>query len=76
MHVLPTQVRSMSDEVKVKLSRGDSRQRVRSVLGDPLVDARSHGVEVYRKSGRDLPYFWAILPAPLPWPGRKVTAVA
>jgi hypothetical protein len=61
-----TPVRDMPDEVKAKLSIGDTRQKVHSVLGAPLVDARSLGVELYRQSGRDIEIFWVILPILLP----------
>jgi len=54
------------------LSIGDTRQKVRSVLGEPLLDARSLGLEVYRKTGRDLDYVMVIWPIPVPSPGEKV----
>lgn len=71
VYTSPTDVRNVPDLVSAKLSIGDSRQKVRSILGDPLVDAQSHGVEVYRLSGRDLNIFLA--PIPVPFPGEKAT---
>jgi len=59
------------DEVEASLSKGDTRQKVRSILGDPLVDARSYRIEVYRKAGRDIRYIWATIPIPIPVPGEK-----
>lgn len=67
-----TEVRNLPDEVRTKLSIADTRQKVRSILGDPLVDAQSLGVEVYRIAGRDIDIPWAIYPVPLPVPGEKV----
>jgi hypothetical protein len=61
-----------SRRLEAKLSIGDTRQKVRSVLGEPLLDARSLGLEVYRKTGRDLEYFMVIWPIPWPLPGEKV----
>lgn len=66
-----TELRNLSDEVKAKISIGDTRQKVRSVLGNPLVDAQSLGVEVYRLSSRDLIIVLAVYP--IPFPGEKVT---
>jgi hypothetical protein len=64
----PTEAKNL----EAKLSIGDTRQKVRAVLGEPLLDARSLGLEVYRKTGRDLEYFWVIWPIPVPSPGDKV----
>lgn len=61
----PTDVRNLPDEVREKLSIGDTRQKVRSVLGDPLIDAQSLGVEVYSQSGRD---YLRIVPLSIPLP--------
>jgi hypothetical protein len=61
-------VRVLPDEVKAKLSIGDTREKVRSLLGDPLIDERNHGVEVYRQTGRDLDVVGLI-----PVPGKKTT---
>ena len=66
-----TPVWGFPEEVKARLSKGDSRQKVRSILGDPLVDARDYGVEVYRKAGRDIDFIWALVPIPIPEPGEK-----
>jgi hypothetical protein len=64
-----TEVRNL----EAKLSIGDTRQKVRAVLGEPLLDARSLGLEVYRKTGRDIDYLMVIWPIPWPSPGQKVT---
>lgn len=48
---------------------------VRSLLGEPLLDARSLGVEVYRKTGRDINFPWVVYPVPLPVPGQKVMVI-
>jgi hypothetical protein len=61
-----------SRHLEAKLSIGDTRQQVRSVLGEPLLDARSLGLEVYRKPGRDIDYFMPFVPIPFPAPGMKV----
>lgn len=71
-----TEVRNQPDNVGTKLSIGDARQKVRATLGDPLIDARSLGVEVYRNSGRDFDVGWVIVPwVPIPLLGGKVIAV-
>jgi hypothetical protein len=70
-----TEARNLPDELAVKLSVGDSRQKVRQALGEPLLDARKLGVELYRKSGRDIDYDWALIiyvPVVTPHPGQKV----
>lgn len=55
---------------------GDTRDKVRSVLGKPLVDARTIGLEVYRESGRDFVVGWIFVPwAVIPAPGDKAVAV-
>lgn len=72
---IPTQVRNLPCEVKFKLSRGDTRQNVRSVLGKPLIDARSHGLEVYRQTGRDIDIDLPGVPIPMPSPGTKVIVI-
>ena len=59
-------------EARVKPSRGDTRQKVRSILGDPLIEVQSIGVEVYIQSGRvkDLEMIYVpypILIRPHPW---------
>ena len=66
-----TQVRDMPAKIEHKLSPGDTRQKVRALLGQPLIDSRRLGVEVYQLTGRDLDIIlFAILPAPVP--GTKV----
>jgi hypothetical protein len=71
-----TEVRKLPDDVGAKLSIGDERQKVRSTLGTPLIDARGLGVEVYRNSGRDFDVGWVIAPwVPIPLVGGKVIAV-
>jgi hypothetical protein len=71
----PTQVRNLPFEVEAKLSRGDTRQYVRSVLGKPLVDGKSFGVEVYRQTGRDIDIGFPGVPIPMPGPGKKVIGI-
>jgi hypothetical protein len=71
----PTDVRNLPLEVEAKLSRGDTRQKVRSVLGKPLIDARSLGLEVYRQTGRDIEIWFPGVPIPMPLPGEKITVV-
>lgn len=63
------------DEVNANLSRGDTRQKVRSILGDPLLDAQDYRLEVYRKAGRDIDYMWALVPIPIPLPGDKAELI-
>lgn len=63
------------DEVNASLSRGDTRQKVRSILGDPLVDARGYRIEAYRKAGRDIDYTWALIPIYIPHPGDKAELI-
>ena len=63
------------DEVRASLSRGDTRQKVRSTLGDPLVDARRYRVEVYRKSGRDINYAWPYPSISILIPGDEATVI-
>jgi hypothetical protein len=72
-----TKIRDLPDELETKLSVGDARQKVRYMLGDPLLDARRLGVELYRKSGRDIDYDLIIagyppIPFVLPEAGQKV----
>lgn len=71
----PADVRYLPLEVEAKLSRGDTRQKVRSVLGKPLVDARSLGLEVYRQTGRDIDIVLPGVAIPMPSPGEKVIVV-
>lgn len=67
-----TPVRDLPDEVNAKISIGDTRKKVRSILGDPLIDARNLGVEAYLHAGRDIDYFMIIYPVPIPDFGKKV----
>jgi hypothetical protein len=72
-----TETRNLQDELETKLSVGDTRQKVRNILGSPLLDAKKLGMELYRKSGRDIDYdgVWMIyLPFAIPEPGQKVIA--
>lgn len=74
-----TEARNLPDELAVKLSVGDSRQKVRQALGEPLLDGRKLGVELYRKSGRDIDYDWALIiyvPLVTPALGQKVIVYA
>jgi hypothetical protein len=66
----PADTRTLVVEVGESLSIGDSRTRVRSMLGTPLIEATSIGVEVYRRSGRDTDI--SALPLPIPVPGQVV----
>jgi hypothetical protein len=77
VQVTQTEVRDLPDEVRVKLSRGDTRQKVRSVLGDPLIDVRNIGVEVYLQSGRDIymDIVFVLLRLPVPFPGDKFSVI-
>ena len=61
-----TTVRNVPEEVNATISIGDTRQKVRSLIGDPLIDARDIGVEVYRNAGRDVDVILAIVPIPVP----------
>ena len=74
--VYPTEVRGLAYEVlqEKTISPGDTREKVRSVLGTPLIEASGHPVEVYRKTGRDLEIVLPGVPIPTPWPGEKVFA--
>ena len=72
----PSKARKLPDTVGEKLSVGDTRQKVRSLLGEPLIDNKSLGLEVYRLTGRDTNVDLApLFPIPLPSP-YKVTAGA
>ena len=58
------------------ISIGETRQKVRSVLGEPLLDLKTLKLEVYRKSGRDIAVLWVFLPwVPVPTWGDKDVAV-
>ena len=71
-----TEVQDLPDDVKGKVSVGDTREKVRSTLGAPLIDARDLGLEVYRKSGRDFVLGWIVAPwVPIPLIGEKVIVV-
>jgi hypothetical protein len=65
-----TEIRNLPDELESKLSIGDTRQKVRNLLGNPLLDAKNLGIEVYRKAGRDLDYVFFV-----PGPGEKVIVI-
>jgi hypothetical protein len=69
-----TEVRNLPDEVRIKLSRGDSQKKVRSVLGIPLVDSQSIGVEVYVQSGWDIMWTYIGPPLLVPGLGEKLSA--
>ena len=69
-------VPGLQNEVASTLAIGDSRQKVHSLLGEPLVDVPDLGLEVYRKSGRDYAVLWIIAPwVPLPAWGDKTIVV-
>ena len=63
-----TEIHDLPGEVRVKLSRGDTKEKVRSVLGTPLIDAQSFGVEVYSHSGQD--WLITVIIVPLPNPDK------
>jgi len=65
----------MPAEAERKLSPGDTRQQVRSLLGHPLIDSQRLGVEVYQLTGRDTDVLWGPPYIPIPFPGNKVRAV-
>jgi uncharacterized protein YceK len=68
--------RELSDEVKVKISVGDTRKKVRSIFGEPSVNIPSHKMEVYKKSDRDFDVIWVFAPwAPVPILGEKAIGV-
>lgn len=72
-----TEIRDLPDQLETKLTVGDTREEVRHLLGNPLLDARNLEVELYRKSGRDMDYDWAwviYVPVVFPDPGQKVIA--
>lgn len=56
-------------EARVMPSRGDTRQEVRSMLGVPLIDEQSLGVEVYLQSGHVMDIEVLIIIYPIPIPG-------
>jgi uncharacterized protein YceK len=64
-------------EVTSTLAIGDTREKVHSVLGEPLVDAPDHSLEVYRRSGSDFSVGWIIAPwVPLPvWGDETIVIV-
>jgi len=66
-----TEVRNLPSEVEANLTRGDTRQKVHSLLGEPLLEAPSLGVEVYRESARDTEFIIPFTPVP----GVRVSAV-
>lgn len=71
----PTEVRNIPLEVEAKLSLGDSRQDVRSVLGNPLIYEKSHRIEVYQHAGRDINFVLPNIPIPVPELGEKVIVI-
>lgn len=66
-----TRVRSEAAEVATQLSPGDTRQKVRSVLGEPLIDARDWRLELYQKQGTDIDWGLYGTPIPVPVPGNQ-----
>lgn len=71
-----SEVRDIQSKTEVELSIGDTRQKVRSILGEPLVDGKDLGIEVYRKTGMDIDFIWAFYPIPVPLPGDQVIGYA
>lgn len=73
----PSKARELPDTVGTKLSVGDTRQKVRTLLGEPLIVNKSLGLEVYRLTARDIDVDMVLLPIPIPSPSPyKVTAGA
>jgi hypothetical protein len=67
---------SFLNEVTSTIASGDTRQKVRTVLGKPLLELPSRELEVYLKSGRDIGVVWVIAPwVPVPTWGDKSIAV-
>ena len=71
-----SEVRDIQGKTQVELSIGDTRQKVRSILGEPLVDGNDPSIEVYRKTGMDIDFIWAVYPIPVPLPGDQVIGYA
>jgi hypothetical protein len=67
-------VRELPEEITANISIGDTQEKVRSKLGDPLIYSPDLGLEVYRQSGRDIDFAWIIYPFPAP--GEKTTVAA
>ena len=74
--VYPTEVRGLAYEVlqEKTISPGDTREKVRSVLGTPFIQASGHPVEVYQQTGRDFQIVLPGVPIPVPGWGKKVFA--
>jgi hypothetical protein len=71
----PSKARELPDTIGTKLSVGDTRQKVHSLLGEPLIVNKSLGLEVYRLSGRDINIDLIIyLPIPLPSPYKVIAS--
>lgn len=70
--LISTNARDLPDEVNAKISRGDTRQKVHSVMGTPWVEVPTLGVDIYYQSGRDIVVI--LSPVPLPIPDEKVSA--
>ena len=60
--IIRTPVSDMPVIVKTKLSPGDKREKVRSILGDPLIGATDFDLEVYRHDGTDTYVYLFFLP--------------
>ena len=71
-----SEVRDIQGKTQVELSIGDTRQKVRSILGEPFVDGNDPSIEVYRKTGMDIDFIWAVYPIPVPLPGDQVIGYA
>lgn len=66
----------LPDEVSSTLVIGDTRQKVHSLLGEPIIDAADYKLEVYRKRGRDFAVGWIIAPwVPIPFVGEKSVVI-
>jgi outer membrane protein assembly factor BamE (lipoprotein component of BamABCDE complex) len=70
----PSKARKLTYDATIKLSLGDTRQEVRSLLGEPLIDAKGHRLEVYRFTGRDTNIDLTPFPLPLPSSEKLTTA--
>lgn len=53
---IPTELRNMPIEVRSNISPGDTREKVYSVLGKPLIDAIKLGAQVYQNSDSDIQF--------------------
>ena len=77
LETYPSSIRSIADKAELSISPGDSRNEVRSILGEPLILVDSPGLEVYRLDGRDTDlHLMGPIPLLAPIPGDDVTLIA